>query len=180
MVYVLLGKGFEETEALVPMDILRRAGVEAFFAAVGNDTAVAGGTGIRLIADLLVKDITPAQTDVFVIPGGMEGVNSIKSDSTTMELLDSANKVGSTMAAICAGPSVLAELHITDGKNITCYPGCENMMGSAVCNTENPTMLDSSLITGRAPGSAIDFGLKLLEYLKGTEIMNEVKMRLVY
>lgn len=180
MVYILLGNGFEETEAIAPGDILMRGDVEVSYIAVGNNITVTGAHGIKIVADVSTENVKPTKSDVFVVPGGMGGVASIKSDSTAMELLKTAYKSGSTMAAICAGPSVLAELHITDDKEITCYPGCENMMGCAICNCKKSTIQSDNIITGRAPGSAYDFGLKLLEYVKGTNIALEVKKGLVY
>ena len=84
MVYIILGKGFEEIEAIAPCDILRRGGVSVSFAAVGEQRIVVGSHGISVLADILVSDILPSQDDTFVIPGGMGGVNSIKSDMLTM------------------------------------------------------------------------------------------------
>jgi len=180
MVYIVLGKGFEEIEAISPCDILRRGGVPVSFTAVGNEKAVVGAHGISVNADVLVCDVSATAGDTVVIPGGMGGVNSIKSDKTAMDFIDRAAKSGSDLAAICAGPSVLAQLGLIDGKEITCYPGNEKMMGKAHCNCEKSTVSDGTLITGRAPGAAMDFGLALLARLKGEETSEKIRMGLVY
>ena len=180
MVYILLGKGFEEIEAVSPCDILRRGGLSVSYAAVGNSMAVEGAHGITITAEISVSSITPKKDDIFVIPGGMSGVSSIKADRETMALLEKAANCGCDLAAICAGPSVLATLSLLDGKQITCYPGCEDMMGEALCNTGLSTNKDGNIITARAPGSAIDFGLALLSHLIGKQSADKVRRELVY
>lgn len=180
MVYIILGKGFEEIEAVTPCDILRRGGVSVQFAAVGEQKIVTGSHEIAILADVLASEITPTADDTFVIPGGMGGVNSIITDTNTMKLLEAAAKAKASLAAICAGPSVLAQLGLIHKKHITCYPGSEDLMGDAICEANKPIVSDGWLITGRAPGSAIDFGLKLLSHLKGEELANRIRMELVY
>ncbi len=180
MVYIILGEGFEEIEAVVPCDILRRGGASVKLAAVGDSKTVTGGHGISVLADDLITDIVPTKDDTFVIPGGSGGVNSIKADERTMKLIEKAASSGAFFAAICAGPSVLAKLGLTDGKRITCYPGCENLMGKALCDTKKQILTDKGLITGRSAGSAIDFGLALLSHLKGGKIAEKVRADLVY
>lgn len=180
MVYIILGEGFEEIEAVTPCDILRRGGVSVQFAAVGEQKCVTGSHGIAILADVLANEITPTANDTFVIPGGMGGVNSIKSDDNTMRLIENAAKAGASLSAICAGPSVLAELGLINKKRITCYPGSEELMGGAICETDMPIVSDGGIITGRAPGSAIDFGLELLSHLKDEDIANRIRTELVY
>lgn len=180
MVYILLGKGFEEIEAVTCCDILRRGGVPVRFAAVRDEKAVCGAHGISIATDINAAAIVCKKSDVLIVPGGMGGVNSIKSDKSAMSLLKKAADFDCCMAAICAGPSVLSSLGITDDKTITCYPGCEGMMGKAICKTTHSTYIDGNLITGRAPGSAIDFGLALLACLVDSETVESVRRGLVY
>ena len=180
MVYILLGEGFEEIEAVAPCDVLRRGGASVRFAAVGTHKTVPGSHGITILADALVSEISPTKDDMLVIPGGMEGVRSISSDQTTMELIAKAAKDGAFLAAICAGPSVLAALGLTDGKRITCFPGCEDLMGTAICETAHATMTESGLITGRSAGSAIDFGLELLKHIKGGDASKRIRTEIIY
>ena len=180
MVYIILGEGFEEIEAVTPCDILRRGGVSVSFAAVGAQKSVNGSHGIAILADVLVSDILPSSEDTFVIPGGMGGVNSITSDVITMKLIEAAANQRASLAAICAGPSVLAQLGLINGKHITCYPGTEGLMDGAICEASMSALSDGTLITGRAPGSAIDFGLKLLSHLKGEAAAKRIRTELVY
>ncbi len=180
MVYIILGEGFEEIEAIAPCDILRRGGVETRLAAVGGSRTVSGAHGIVLETDVFVSEVLPHEGDMLVIPGGMSGVNAIKSDVGAMALLQKAAEAGTLLSAICAGPSVLAALGLLDGKHITCYPGTEALMGGAVCETDKAVVFDGALTTGRAPGSAIDFGLALLSRIHGAEASGSVKKALVY
>lgn len=168
MVYVLLGNGFEEVEALAPCDILRRADVEVKLVSV-NGQPVMGAHGIAVAADLDIADVSAEAKDMVVIPGGWGGVKSIEACEAAMQLVEQAWNKGAYVAAICAGPTALAKLHITDGKQATCYPGLEDMMGTADMQPGCAVVQDGRLITGEAPGAAIAFGLKLLEVLKGQD-----------
>ncbi|MDR1131466.1 MAG: DJ-1/PfpI family protein [Oscillospiraceae bacterium] len=180
MVYIILGEGFEEIEAVAPCDILRRGGVEVRLAAVGGGKAVKGAHGIALAADISAADIVPAKGDMLIIPGGMDGVRTIKADEDARQLIGRAAREGARLSAICAGPAVLAALGLTRGRHITCYPGTEGLMDGAVCQTDSAVVSDGELTTGRAPGAAIDFGLALLARLKGGAAADEVKKDLVY
>ena len=178
MVYIILGTGFEEIEAVAPVDILRRGGVEVSFAAVGERKLVSGAHGIAIEADVLFSEMHPRGDDYIVIPGGMDGVNSIKGDKTAMDKIKAAAESGTKLAAICAGPSVLAELGLVEGRSITCYPGCESLMGGANVDISK-SVVDDNVITGRAPGSAIDFSLTLLCAIAGEETAASVRANLV-
>lgn len=180
MVYIILGKGFEEIEAVSPCDILRRGGVSVKFAGVGSGNNIEGAHGIAVSVDIAASDISPAKGDCFLIPGGMGGVKSIKANGDTMAMLKKAAETGCDLAAICAGPSVLADLGLLKGRQITCYPGCEDIMDGAICKTTFSTFADGSIITGRAPGAALDFGLALLAHIAGGDAAEEVRRGLVY
>lgn len=179
MVYIILGQGFEEIEAVAPGDILRRGNVKVCYAAVGDCKTVAGAHGIKIEADAKLSDITPSKDDYLLVPGGMGGVNSIKADKSAMALIKSAAESGTRLAAICAGPSVLASLGLLREKRITCYPGCENLMADAVTDISKPVLSDGTLLTGRAPGSAIEFGLALLEIIAGEAAAKDVQAGMV-
>lgn len=179
MIYIILGTGFEEIEAIAPCDILRRGGAEVCFAAVGGERTVAGAHGITVTAEMLLSEISPSEGDRIVIPGGMGGVNSIAGSADAMELISASAKRGAEISAICAGPSILASLGLLEGKNITCYPGCEDMMAGASCYTAKPVCKDGGIITSRSPGSAVEFGLALLEDAKGAAAAREVRADLV-
>ena len=178
MVYILLGTGFEETEALAPCDILRRGGVEVMLVGVSGST-VTGGHNIKVMANCGLGDIDWSNLEMIVVPGGLGGVESLEASKEVGDVLKKANKMGAWVAAICAGPRVLTGLKIADGKNIVCYPGMEDQMkGAAV--VKGKTCVDGNVITGQAAGSAIDFGLCLLEKLRGAQCAMEVKRNIHY
>ena len=168
MVYMLLGNGFEEMEALAPCDILRRAEAEVKLVSVSGQP-VMGAHGIAVQADCMIGDVTAEAGDMVVIPGGWGGVKSIEACDAAMALVKDAWDKGCYVAAICAGPTALAKLHITDGKEATCYPGLEELMGTARMQPGCAVVQDGRLITGEAPGAAMAFGLRLLETLKGSD-----------
>ncbi len=173
MVYVLLGTGFEEVEALTPVDVLRRCGVEVRMAGVGGLT-IAGGHGIAVEADCTVDEIDQRKLDMIVVPGGLGGVESIGGSKAAMDAIAQAWKDGKYVAAICAGPTVLAKLGITDGRRATSYPGTGSQMGGAVYVDDAEVVVDGKLITSRGPATALPFGLALARALCGERTAAEV------
>lgn len=177
MVYMLLGTGFEETEAIAPLDLLRRAGVEV--ATVGlNGKVIYGGHGIGVEADLEIGQIDLTNLEMIILPGGLGGVASIRACEKAMEAVRFAWENGKYTAAICAGPTVLADLGITDGKKATCYPGCEDQMGTAIME-EAAAVTDGRLITGTSAGCAVSFGLALIAALKGQQEADRIAQQIV-
>ena len=178
MVYMLLGTGFEETEAIAPLDLLRRAGVEVATVGITGKT-VCGSHGIKVEADILPAEMDLANMEMIVLPGGLGGVASARASREALDALRYAWDNGKFVAAICAGPTVLADLGITDGKNATCYPGCEGQMGSAVMNSNAAAVRDGRLITGASAGCAVPFGLALVEALKGQDEAQRIAKQIV-
>ena len=178
MVYMLLGTGFEETEAIAPLDLLRRAGIDALTVGVTGKT-VFGGHNIGIEADITIDEMDLTDLDMIILPGGLGGVASARASKAAMDALDFAWKNDKFVAAICAGPTVLADLGITDGKNATCYPGCESGMGSANMISDAACVRDGKLITGTSAGCAIPFGLALIEALKGKDAADAVARQIV-
>ena len=158
MVYVLLGTGFEEIEALTPVDLMRRAGIEA---------------------DITLEEMDLTQLDMIVLPGGLGGVASARASQGAMDALKFAWENDKFVAAICAGPTVLADLHITDGKQATCYPDCEKQMGNATMLSDVPCIRDGKLITGASAGCATAFALALIEALKGPDAAKAIEKQIV-
>lgn len=177
-VYMLLGTGFEETEAIVPLDILRRAGVTALTVGVDAKT-VYGGHGIGVEADITLAEMDLTNMDMIVLPGGLGGVASVRASAPAMAALKFAWENNKFVAAICAGPTVLADLGITNGKNATCYPGCESGMGNAKMIADAACVRDGQLITGTSAGCAVKFGLALVETLLGEAAANTVAQQIV-
>ena len=178
MVYVLLGTGFEEVEALAPVDLMRRAGIRVLTVGLNGKT-VYGGHGIGVVADIEIGEMDLTDLEMIVVPGGLGGVASVRACPAAMEALDFAWRNGQFVAAICAGPTVLADLGITDGRSVTCYPGCEGGMGSALYLEDRAVVRDGKVITGTSAGCAIPFGLALIEALKGQEEANRVASQIV-
>ena len=177
MVYMLLGTGFEETEAIAPLDLLRRAGIPTLTVGLNGKT-VYGGHNIGIEADITVEQMDLTELDMIILPGGLGGVASIRACKQAMDAIAFANENGKLVAAICAGPTVLADLGITDGKNAVCYPGCEENMGSAIIGT-SAAVRDGNVITGTSAGCAIDFGLELIRAMKGNDAAQAIARQIV-
>lgn len=174
MVYVLLADGFEEMEAVVPTDLLRRAGLETAFVAL-EELSVTGGHGITVTADLTLDEADAEAMTMLVLPGGKMGVDSIQMNLFAMGLIQTAFDRGCYVAAICAAPTLLAGLGLTDRRHVTCYPGLEEEMVSAVVRKGEAVVVSGRIVTGEAAGSAVLFGLKLVELLCGRETAERVK-----
>ena len=178
MVYMLLGTGFEETEAIAPLDLLRRAGVEIMTVGI-NGKIIYGGHNIGIETDIEHAEMDLTKLDMIIIPGGLSGVASIRASEEAMRALKFAWDNGKYVAAISAGPTVLADLGITSGKNATCYPGCEDGMGDAIMVNDAAAVADGKLITGTSAGCAIPFGLELIKALKGVDEAERIKKQIV-
>lgn len=178
MVYMLLGTGFEETEAIAPLDLLRRAGVEILTVGISGK-AVTGSHKIVVEADITIDQMDLTAVEMMVIPGGLGGVASLRGSQPALDALKFAWDNGKFVAAICAGPTVLADLGITDGLRATCYPGQEKYMGNARMEENAAVVTDGRLITGTSAGCAIPFGLALVEALKGKETAELIRKQIV-
>ena len=178
MVYLLMGTGLEETEAIAPLDLLRLAGVDVLTVGVTGKT-VYGSHNIGIEADITIDQMDLTDLEMIILPGGLGGVASARASQPALDALEFAWNNGKFVAAICAGPTVLADLGITDGKNATCYPGCEGGMGSANMIPGAACVRDGKLITGTSAGCAIPFGLALFEALKGKEMADTIARQIV-
>ena len=178
MVYVLLGTGFEEMEPLAPIDLMRRAGIDVKTVGVTGKT-VYGSHGIGVEADILPEEMDLDAMEMIVLPGGLGGVASTRASKPALDALRYGWDQGRFVAAICAGPTVLADLGITDGRNATCYPGCEGQMGSANMQPGAAAVRDGKLITGTSAGCAIPFALELIRALRGEEKAQAIAQQIV-
>lgn len=175
MVYILLGEGFEEAEALVPADLLRRAGAEVTLVGVAG-MEVTGGHGITVKADATLGAVIEAEDmEMLIVPGGMGGVEAIQNSLFALALIQKTYDRGCWLCAICAGPTILARMGITDRRMAVCYPGMEEEMGSAVVQRGRQVVTDGRLITAESAGSAIEFGLRLVEAVRGSAAMEHVR-----
>ena len=178
MVYMLLGTGFEVTEAMVPLVMMRRAGIDVCTVGINGKT-VYGSRDIGIEADIELGEMDLTNLEGIILPGGLGGVASIKASQSALDAVKFAFDNNKLVAAICAGPTVLAQLGITDGKRATCYPGCETQMGSAVMVPDAAAITDGNVITGTSAGCAIPFALQLITALKGKEAADNVAQQIV-
>lgn len=174
MVCILLGNGFEEAEALVPADLLRRAGVEVALTSL-EGAWVTGSHSITVKADITLSDINIQDVELVMLPGGLGGVKALGCDVRVAAFTQAVLKQGGYVSAICAAPTLLAAFGLLEGKRAVCYPGMETEMMGAVSQPSVPFVVDGHIITGEAAGSAFPFGLKLVELLKGPEAAQAVK-----
>ena len=164
---VVLAEGFEEIEAVTPVDVLRRAGVDVVVAGLGRKK-VTGSHGITLTADIRVKEI-PDDIDALILPGGLPGAENLAACDALTTLIQTMNANGKIVAAICASPAyVLAPAGVLDGRKATCYPGCEDRFPETTSHFEDNVVRDGNIITSRGPGTALEFSLKLVQALTDT------------
>ena len=173
MVYIFLGTGFEEVEAITPIDLLRRAGISVCTVGV-TGKIVYGGHNIGVEADILIGEMDLTQLEMIVLPGGLGGVASIRGCQAAMDAIAFAHENRRFVAAICAGPTVLADLHITDGKQATCYPGFEDTMKGATYTAAKVTV-DGNIFTACGPAAAWELGFTFVEHFCGTEKADELR-----
>ena len=173
MVCILLGTGFEEAEALVPADMLRRAKIDVCMAGV-DGMEITGAHDITVKADCAVADVNVDELELLFLPGGLGGVDAIKSSPAAMALIRQAYEKGIKLAAICAAPTILAELGYLNDKKAVCYPSMLDRLTGADTTHGQHVVVDGNIITGEAAGSAFTFGFKLIEVLKGAEKAKKV------
>ena len=172
MVYVFLADGFEEVEALTPIDLLRRAGIAVSTVGIGCMTPT-GSHGVTVMADLSEDTFLPNNdVEAIVLPGGMPGTKNLEASETVRRAIRLASEEEITVAAICAAPTVLAHAGLLQGKKATVYPGMERDLGES--STGEAVVYDSPFLTARAAGSAMDFSLRLIEILRGKETARKI------
>lgn len=179
MVYMFLAEGFEEVEALCPLDLIRRAGVKIITVGVGTKV-VRGSHGIEVIADITTaeaeKMIEKNPPEMVILPGGLPGTTNLQADRVVNLFIEAAEKRGAYLAAICAAPMILGELGLLDGKKATCYPGFEKHLKGAKIAPEGVSVAtDGKYITGKGMGVALEFGLALVAALVSTEKADELR-----
>ncbi len=171
MIYVFLADGFEEAEALVTVDILRRAEIDVALVGVTGKEIV-GTHGITVKAEKSIYEVDVV--DGVILPGGMPGTTNLEASRTVCNLVKQTALFGGLTAAICAAPSVLGHLGLLKGKSATCYPGFEDELIGAEYSPE-PVVADGNIITAKGAGSVFEFGFKLVEYIKGEETAQNIR-----
>lgn len=176
MVYMFLAEGFEEIEALCPLDLLRRAGVKVVTVGVGGKV-IRGSHGIEVIADITTYEamalLSKNPADMVILPGGMPGTLNLQADETVNAFISFAKDNDKYLAAICAAPSILGELHLLCGKEATCYPGFEDKLHGAKIS-DKKVANDGKIITAKGMGVSLEFGLTLVGVLCGKQKADEL------
>lgn len=178
MIYIFLSQGFEECEALAPLDILRRAEIEVKTVGVGGKTIV-GAHNIPVVCDLCDKDISFDGLEGIILPGGMPGTLNLEKSETVQKYIDFAASNNLLICAICAAPIILGHKGLLNGKNATCFTGFEDQLqGASVQNI--PVVKDGNIITAYGAGAAFDFGFCILSHLKGEKTAEAMKKSMRY
>ena len=166
MVTVFLAQGFEEIEALAPVDLMRRAGLTVITVAVGEGSVVTGAHGMSVATDAHINDIEDCEeAELLMLPGGMPGTSNLNASAAVHRLIDSALYGGKRVAAICAAPMILGKMGLLNGKKAVCYPGFEEYLKGAEISDQK-VVSDGKIITAKGVGAAVEFGLLLVEAIK--------------
>lgn len=180
-VFVFLAEGFEEIEALTPVDLLRRAGISVETVSIGRSLLVTGRSGITVKADRLLSETALDEAGMLVLPGGMPGTKYLgECKILTEKVAAFAKNPAKRIAAICAAPTVFGQLGLLKGKRATCYPGLEGKLDGALVVTDEKVVVDGNITTSRGAGTAMDFALSLIAQLKDEETAARVKAGIVF
>ncbi|HEY5778398.1 MAG TPA: DJ-1 family glyoxalase III [Terrimicrobiaceae bacterium] len=170
-VLCLLAPGFEEIETVTPIDLLRRAGAEVIVASVNGEPSVTGRSQITLRADAALADVANEDFDLLIVPGG-PGVKALRADGRPAKLAEAFHRSGKVVAAICAGPTVLKDAHLLENRRFTAHFSVYEELPDALA--EERVVRDGEILTSRGAGTAVDFGLALVQALFGAEKSSEV------
>jgi len=180
-VYEFLANGFEEVEALAPVDILRRGGVEVKMVSITGSNLVESSHGVVVKADLLFENITDfSDADLLMLPGGMPGSKNLNEHEGVRNALKEQFEKGKRVAAICAAPLVLASVGVLKGKKATIYPGMESYLGEDAEYTGALVQEDGNVTTGAGPAASFPYGYQLLSYFLPAEKVEEIKKGMIY
>lgn len=176
-VVVFLADGAEEIEAISPVDILRRAGAEVTLAGVGGKEIICAHN-IKIVCDKELSEISGEDFDMYVLPGGVRGTESLSDSEIIKDTVKKAYSDGKTVAAICAAPSVLGKIGILNGKRATCYPGFEKYLDGAEFVSAS-VVCDGNIITSRGAGTAMNFSLALVKALYGQDKAEDIRKAVI-
>ena len=174
-VYVFLANGFEDVEALIPVDVLRRGGVDVVTVSIDNDNQVVESAhDVQMVADELFDDCDFSDADLLLLPGGMPGASNLYEHQGVCEAVLAQTEAGKKIAAICAAPAVvLAQLGVLNGKQATCYPGFERML-TKTRYTADLVTVDGNVTTAEGPAAAFPFAYELLAQLVSKDVSDQI------
>lgn len=179
--YVFLANGFEDVEALIPVDVLRRGGVEVVTVSTVDDSQVVESAhGVSMVADMLFDECDFADADLLMLPGGMPGASNLYEHQGVCDAVMEQVRKGRHIAAICAAPAVvLGQLGLLEGRKATCYPGFENLLQGASYTAELCTV-DGNITTGEGPAAAFPYAYELLAQLTDTQTAQQIATGMRY
>jgi 4-methyl-5(b-hydroxyethyl)-thiazole monophosphate biosynthesis len=179
-VYAFFADGFEEVEALMVIDLLRRTHeVEVVTTSVTDEIMVKSSHGFNIMADELIANIDFEDGDMIFLPGGMPGTTNLAACKLLTDNVVKYNNEGKKLAAICAAPSILGNLGLVEGKNATCFPGFENQMKGAL-SVGGKVVTDGNITTAKGLGAALEMGLELIKILVSEEKSEEIAKAIQY
>lgn len=174
-VMVLFAEGFEEIEAMTVVDVLRRGGIQVDTVGVVG-SVILSSHGVRVMMDKRLNEIVPDQYDAIILPGGSPGYINLGKSGKIIEIIKKFNSQNKLIAAICGAPSILAKEGLLDNKKATIYPGNERLLAYP---RDGPVVVDGNIITSQGPGTAMEFALKIVEKLLGSNEVEKLRKELV-
>lgn len=179
MIYTFLATGFEDIEALAPVDIMRRAGLAVETVSITGELTVTSAHGVGVVADRLLADIDFSSAELLFLPGGLPGATHLDACQPLRQAIVRHYEAGRHIAAICAAPLVLGHLGILEGKRATCYPGFETELHGAQY-TAALIEEDGQILTGKGPGAAFALGYAIVERMVGKDTANQLRQGMMY
>lgn len=178
-VYEFLATGFEDIEALIPLDIMRRAGVDFKTVSITGDLYVESAHGVSIKADMLIEDADMSDADLIMLPGGLPGATNLNAHNGVKKAIIEQNARGKMIGAICAAPMVLGGIGLLQGRRATCYPGFEKYLEGAEYTHELCTV-DGNITTGEGPAAALPYAYTLLAALTDRQTTDQVAEGMMY
>lgn len=176
---MLFAEGYETVEALMVVDVLRRGGVEVTMTSISEEEFVRSSHGVNVEMDAVMGEIDVLSYDAIILPGGMPGTLNLGESDAVKKALLAMNEAGKIVSAICAAPGVLGKYGLLEGKNACSYPDHEvNLRGAQVLR--EPVVTDGNIVTSRGLGTALEFGLRLLELLEGVGKADQIREAIIY
>lgn len=179
MIYVFLATGFEDIEAIAPVDIMRRAGLEVQTVSITGEEIVTSAHGVGIASDLLLSDVDFSSAEMLVLPGGLPGSTNLDACKPLTEAIKRHFESGGPIAAICAAPLVYGHLGLLKGRRATCYPGVERELAGATY-TAAIVERDGNIITGKGPAAAFEFGYTIVDYFLGEGASQPLRQGMIY
>lgn len=177
--YVALANGFEIAEATLPIDILRRAGVEVVTVSISDEQIVTASNGVKVVADALLAESDLSDGDMLFLPGGMPGSSNLAQCEPLAVIINEYNEAGKYLAAVCAAPMVYGLMGLLNCKKATCYPGFEDKLLGADLQ-QKTSVVDGNMLTGCGAGAGFALGHDMVTVLMGEEKADEVLKKMMF